>query len=564
MKKFSLKYQLILPFVFLVLLVPATVGWMLFDAGATAINTLTRRVLTDVAHRINEATEQHLTAAIHLLNAFAPESEAQPFSSNLGWLENRIWSISSIYSQAGNFTYFGGEDGRFVGVYRINSYLTELYLREPGVKRRTVYAVSHPGDRATVLRTDGFDPRTRPWYALAAHQESHVWSPVYADFTSRKPTITVAKAIRKAEGSVAGVVAVDVELKALSDFLEGLTISKNGMAFVMDGAGYMVASSGNEATFVLRDGKPQRLRADEMKSPYIKMVWEQVAEWKKNPARSQEPLSFAVESNPDTLEVTASALGEKHGLDWVTVVAAPRSDFMGGVTRSFNNSIGFAVACIGLALLLGMGIINRVLRDIFALNAAAQKIGLGEPVQDLDINRRDEIGQLARTFNEMEHNLRTDRLTGAYNREFLLTRLRFLRQQSSQFSPHAAFALLFIDMDNFKPINDRFGHDAGDQVLREAAGRLKAATRASDIVVRYGGDEFVVLLNDVCTYEQVAVAINKIRASVEQPVMLGQDEIATSISVGWAIFPDDGDDAEVLLKTADARMFNVKKTTRRR
>ncbi|MBS1187425.1 MAG: diguanylate cyclase [Burkholderiaceae bacterium] len=565
MQKFSLRYQLVLPFVFLVLLVPATVGWMLFDAGSKAVNSLTRRVLTDVALRINEATSQHLDAAMNVLNNFAPEpglkAAGQSFSNDLSWLEHRVWAISGLYPQAGNYTYFGGADGRFIGLYRVNSYINELYLREPNASKRTIYAVSGPGGRTAVLRSDDYDPRARPWYAPAAEQTAPVWSSVYSDFTSKKPTLTVAKSIRRADGVVAGVVAVDVELKALTDFLDGLTISKNGFAFVMDGSGQMVASSNNEELHEQQGGLSKRFLASEMKSPLIKSAAESVMAWKAQAGKGgQEPFSTTLETAVGLVEVAASPLGEKHGLDWVTVVVAPRADFLGGVTRSFNASINFAVVCIGLALLIGMLIINRVLRDIHALNTAVQKIGIGEPVRDLDIHRRDEIGQLARSFNEMEHNLRTDRLTGVYNREFLFTRLRLLRQLAGESAQPPAFALLFIDLDDFKPVNDRFGHGAGDRVLQAVSERLKAATRSSDIVVRYGGDEFVVLLGDVSTYAQVAVAIDNIRASVEQTIALEQGEIGASISIGWAIFPEDGNDAETLLKTADERMFGAKKS----
>ncbi|MEA5097856.1 MAG: diguanylate cyclase [Burkholderiaceae bacterium] len=563
MRKFSLKYQLVFPFVLLVLLVPLTVGWMLFEAGSTAVNTLTRRVLTDVALRIGTVTDQHLNAALSTLDALEPEARAQTTKRvapiDLALMEKRIWSVSRFYPEAGNYTYFGGTDGRFVGVYRVNGYLTELYWRPSGTAMRQVYSVSRPGERATILRTDAFDPRARPWYAPAVRQNAPVWSSVYNDFTSGKPTITVSRAVRQA-GTPVGVVAVDVELKALHDYLGSLAVSKNGVAYVIDRNGKMVACSGSEMPFVSRDRQEERLRADEMKSPVIRASWSKVLEWRNGtPAGSSEPLMMTLESRFGEVEVAAAIVGEKQGLDWVAVVAAPRADFLSGVTSSFVSSAVVAAVCIMLALALGMVIINRVVRDIYLLNSAAQKIGIGEPVKDLDIHRQDEIGQLARTFNEMEHNLRTDRLTGAYNREFLFTRIRFLREKWQPSSDQAAFALLFIDLDKFKQINDQFGHNAGDRTLITLVDRLKAATRGTDTVVRYGGDEFVVLLADVGNIEQVDAAMEKIRAVAEQPIAFEQEKITIGISVGWALFPQDGNDVETLLNTADARMFEAKK-----
>ena len=562
MRKFSLKYQLVLPFVFLVLLVPLTVGWMLYQAGATAVNTLTSRVRTDVALRISAATERHLNAALYVLDTIVPQDEANSagayLPSDLGWMEKRIWSASRLYPEAGNYTYFGGADGRFVGVYRVNSYLTELYLRPHGDAPRRVYAAARAGDRATFLRSDQFDPRQRPWYAPAVQQRAPVWSSVYNDFTSNKPTVTVSRAVRHG-GNLAGVIAVDVELKALADFLASLTISRNGLAFVVDRAGNMIASSGSEEPFVLRNGQQERLRADEMKSPMIRAAWAKVLDWRRGASSGvKEPLTLTQESESGKVELAASILGERQGLDWVAVVVAPRSDFLSGVTSSFVSSVGIAGVFILLALAFGVVIINRVLGDIYLLNHAAQKIGIGEPVQELDIHRQDEIGQLARTFNEMEHNLRTDRLTGAYNREFLFTRLRFLREKLN--SPaHPSYALLFMDLDNFKQVNDRLGHAAGDHVLITMAERLKAATRGTDIVVRYGGDEFIVLLSDVSHIDQIEAATEKICASAAQPIDFEQETIQSGLSVGWARFPEDGEEVETLLKIADQRMFEAKK-----
>ncbi|MFC6519509.1 diguanylate cyclase [Undibacterium arcticum] len=205
------------------------------------------------------------------------------------------------------------------------------------------------------------------------------------------------------------------------------------------------------------------------------------------------------------------------------------------------------------------------MRDIRKLTNAAKKIGNGEPVLRLRINREDEIGQLARTFNEMEHNLRIDKLTAVFNRESLLAQIRFLKRRPNQ-GPleKTQFALLFIDLDEFKGINDHYGHDAGDQFLITVAARLKTAVRTTDVVGRYGGDEFVVLLKDVGAVSDVTAAEEKIRSIVEAPMTLQKHSVNVGVSIGWAMFPQDGRDADALMKVADSRMFDSKKDARRR
>ena len=564
MRKYSLRYQLVLPFVLLMLLVPTGIGWMLYASGTAAVNSLARRVLHDVVRQINVSTEQHLTAALNALNSFAPEmphAGNSVFSTDMATLEDRVWKTSAQATYPGSYIYFGGKDGRFIGLYRINSYLMEMYKRPPGAAKRSIYAIKHAGDRPTLLRTDDYDPHSRPWYKSATQHDRPVWSPVYNDFTSSKPTITVAKPIRNASNGFLGVAASDVELHSLTERLMSLAISQNGIAFMMDSKGFIIASSEQEPAISRRASNSSLRHASEMESPLIRASHDAILAWRKDARHSADTLEQEIDTEHGMLNMAASTVGHSQGVDWITAVVAPRSDFIADMTRSFNRSLLISGFCVLVSLVLGMVFLNRVLRDIYALNHAAQKIGLGENSPPLKINRDDELGQLARSFNEMEHNLRTDKLTGVFNRAFMVNRVRSMVEQSS--NPLAArqqFALLFIDLDDFKSINDQFGHATGDAVLIEIASRLKMATRASDSVVRYGGDEFVVLLNDVTSEEAIAATEEKILALVEAPIAVDHGEILPGISIGWALFPKDGDNAEKLLKVADGRMFAKKKT----
>jgi len=564
MNNSSLRRQLVLPYVLLVVFVSATIAWVSYQAGKDAVTALSQRVLTDMVNRIGGATEEHLARALTVLNAVDPDIATLPkpqlFSDDPASLESRLWVASGLFMDLNNYVYFGGADGRFVGVNRINKDFVELYLREAGEPRRKVYAVAEPGDRSRVLRTDEYDPRLRPWYGVAATQTGPVWSPVYNDFTTKEPTITLAKAVYRPDGALAGVAATDVTLKVLTDFLRTLKVSENGVAFVMDADGFVVATTGSELPFKMVNGTPERMRVDEMQTPLIREASALVLEWKKGGATSVMPVSLEFAAASGALDIAANRLGSQYGVDWTTVVVVPRSDFMAGVTRSFIQGMGIATLCVIVALVLGLSILNRVLRDIRVLTDAAKKIGDGEPLPSLDIRRRDEIGQLALRFSEMEHNLRIDKLTAVFNRASLIAQIGFLRRQLEQKSgERPSFALLFIDLDHFKKINDHYGHGAGDRVLVTVASRLKESVRVTDVVARYGGDEFVVLLKGVAQADDVIVTEEKIRRIVEEPVQLDHGIARVGVSIGWALFPEDGEDVDALLKIADKRMFDTKR-----
>jgi diguanylate cyclase len=562
MNNSSLRRQLVLPYVLLVLFVSAAIAWVSYQAGEEAVGTLSRRVLTDMAGRIGGTTEQHLAGAMAALNAVAPDPAMLPrpqgFTTHS--LEERLWIASGLYMDVSNYVYFGGADGSFIGVNRVSKDFVELYLREPGASARNVYSVHAPGDRSRILRSDDFDPRRRTWYGVAANKAGPVWSPVYNDFTSREPTITLARAAFGPDRSLVGVIATDVTLKVLTDVLRSTKVSANGVAFVMDGEGYVIATSGDELPFRTVDATPVRLRVDEMESPLIREAYVRVQAWKKSSPDASEPLSLEFATDFGALDIAASRTGRSFGLDWTTVVVVPRSDFMRGVTSSFVQGMGIAALCVMIALILGLSILNRVLRDIRMLTDAAKKIGDGEPLPSLDIRRRDEIGQLALSFSEMEYNLRIDKLTAVFNRASLIAQIASLRRQLEQKSGEQPnFALLFIDLDHFKKINDQYGHGAGDRVLVAVAGRLKDSVRITDVVARYGGDEFVVLLKGVTDVDDVIAMEEKIRRIVEQPVQLDHGKASVGVSIGWALFPEDGEDVDALLKIADKRMFDTKR-----
>lgn len=151
-----------------------------------------------------------------------------------------------------------------------------------------------------------------------------------------------------------------------------------------------------------------------------------------------------------------------------------------------------------------------------------------------------------------------DSLTGLPNRALLYDRIEQLLKQPEQ--SENRFALLFFDLDNFKPVNDQHGHLIGDKLLQEVAHRLSNSIRGIDMVTRLGGDEFIVLLENVSD-KQVVIAIReKIIASVCRPCNIDGNDVNLSVSVGTSVYPEDGLDAESLLHHADIAMYGMKES----
>jgi diguanylate cyclase (GGDEF)-like protein len=150
----------------------------------------------------------------------------------------------------------------------------------------------------------------------------------------------------------------------------------------------------------------------------------------------------------------------------------------------------------------------------------------------------------------------TDPLTGLPNRILVNDRLQQAITKAAR--DESQFALMIVDLDNFKPINDNHGHEAGDKVLQETARRMVGCVRESDTVARIGGDEFMVLLPVVESRQDAETVARKICEALEQPYKVGEISIYTSSSVGIALFPLHGEDAQALFQHADRAMYRAK------
>ncbi|MGJ9418169.1 EAL domain-containing protein [Massilia sp. CMS3.1] len=185
-----------------------------------------------------------------------------------------------------------------------------------------------------------------------------------------------------------------------------------------------------------------------------------------------------------------------------------------------------------------------------------------DPVSNIDGEVTHFVGVIsditeARHYERRLHHLaHHDPLTGLANRTLLQDELKF----SIDFAVRNKVlgALAFLDLDNFKHINDNFGHEAGDVVLREVASRLKASVRDNDTVARVGGDEFVLVINNQPGDDQLADLIERIRLRVSSPIAVGGREILPSTSIGVARFPHDGESVDRVMRAADAAMYHAK------
>lgn len=241
-----------------------------------------------------------------------------------------------------------------------------------------------------------------------------------------------------------------------------------------------------------------------------------------------------------------------------------------------ENEINLLIRKIALILCLGSGIASLfaillaeyIARPIRHLSRAAEELGRGHfNIKKMETQYNGEIGELARSFYQMADKLEAevchDALTGLFTRNVFQTRLTEECARSQRHN--TSLAVLMLDVDHFKQVNDTHGHGIGDEVLRHIAATLSGQTRSSDCPARYGGEEFVVLLPDTSPSAALHVA-EKIRSKVEADCfrLPGNGTIPLTVSIGVALFPEDtGDYAWLwLVELADQAMYEAKKSGR--
>jgi diguanylate cyclase (GGDEF)-like protein len=256
-----------------------------------------------------------------------------------------------------------------------------------------------------------------------------------------------------------------------------------------------------------------------------------------------------------------------------------------GELLASSRELGIVVAAITLfSILVTMSLLFMVVRrqlisPIHVLTRAAREIGRGNLAVPIHRQSRDELGELFSVFSDMRDHLQSsheqvsylayhDSITGLPNRLMFREYLQDVLRDAER-SGHD-MALLFLDLDNFKRVNDTLGHQAGDELLQEISGRLSACVRGGDfvaqpsqdsapeLVARLGGDEFIVLLPGIDNPQVPALVARRILDALAIPVVIQGQEVHVSGSIGITLFPQDGRDAAALVKHADIAMYHAK------
>ncbi|KPA94225.1 diguanylate cyclase domain-containing protein [Pseudomonas asplenii] len=292
---------------------------------------------------------------------------------------------------------------------------------------------------------------------------------------------------------------------------------------------------------------------------------------------SNKPPRWAVQRWPDGQEYLtglASSIGHEAyaGLGWTVVTRQTLDEAYAPAKELQRDILVWGVALAAIVALIGWLLATWFTRPLKAIANAADRLSIGETMEIPELKGTREIAQLSQSIRHLVDSLSNhqtalgvmeslahhDALTGLPNRAALEKYLPRAQQRSQ--SQNNCLALLYLDLDGFKPINDQFGHAGGDELLREVARRLRTCLREGDMVARLGGDEFLMVLqvprNDALN--QARAIANRVLASLAHSIMLHQVAAQIGCSIGGAVWPLDDPDLSDVLGLADKALYRAK------
>ncbi len=403
-----LRKVLIIPFVLQIVGTVGLVGYLSFKNGQQAVNDLVNQLMNQVSDRVDQHLDSYLTV---------PQQTNQTIVNALqmGLLNpNDFRSIGQFFwkqLQIHQFSYinYGLKTGRYVSAGYLEGDKKASISETAADGKNYNYATDSQGNRTRLIKVfNDYDHRREAWYLNPIKAGKPVWSQIYLwDSTPEYISIAASYPIKNQNNQIVGALGIDLLLSNISHFLRAINISQSARIFIVERDGLVVASSSLEQPFRLLGSKAKRLNvmqsSDELIRGTANYLQYKFGSFKD--IKISQQLDFNLSGKRQFVRVFPWQ--DKYGLDWLVVVAVPESDFMAQINANTQTTIWLCIAALFLSLQIGILTARWVTNPILSLNSAAKQITAGKLNQTVENQRRDEVGELAESFNRMAAQLQT-------------------------------------------------------------------------------------------------------------------------------------------------------------
>ncbi|QLE44161.1 response regulator [Nostoc sp. C052] len=468
--KMPLRYVLIVPFILQICGAVGLVGYLSYQNGQKAVNELATQLENEICDRIEQHLDSYLTTPkqINQINLDAVELGLLNLSdfkttSNYFWKQMQVFNVG--------YNSFANPKGEFIGVERLDNgkLLINEVSQKNGIGKLYIYPTDNQGNRRHLQQVKNYDPRLEAWYADPVKIGKRVWSQIY-QWEDKPEILSISSSypIYDKNRKFVGVISVDLLLSQIGKFLANLKIKESGKTFILERSGYMVASSTSEPPYTIINGKGKRLSALNSQNYLIRLTTQSLI-------KHFGSLKFVV--NKQQLSFTADGMRyfvqvknwkDELGLDWLIVAVIPEGEFMEEINANTRITILLCIVAFLVATRIGILTARWVIKPILQLNASAKKIAQGEWEQTPEIQRSDELGELAKSFETMAKQLQASfSALSAKNAEMQVLNEALSHSQSrlTQFLEAMPVGVFIIDAEG----EPYYINQIGQQILGQGA-----------------------------------------------------------------------------------------------
>jgi len=401
----SLQTILTYPFVFLIMATVVLTGTFLFYQSGKAIDLMAEQLMDKITDQIQDHIMIFLDRAhlVNEINANAIEAE-QIDPKKITMMEVHFWNQVRSFEYI-SYSYLGSAEGGFWGARRLADGKLQVIATKTLTGGEISYFNTDDRGRPTKVSSTlpSYDHKTRPWYKAAIQKGKPTWSPVFVDAGGEGLTITAVKPLYDVAGKTKGVLGSSFIFSHINQFLRSLKIGKSGQTFIMERSGMLVATSTSDPTST---ANKERITARESENPQIRHASRLISERFGDLSGIDREQRLSIDIKGERYFIYLTPFSDGRGIDWLISVIVPENDFMSSIKESHRNTILLSLIALILTIMAGFMISRRITQPILKLNSAARSLAAGEWSEIIEIDRQDEIGELAKSFNLMAHQLR--------------------------------------------------------------------------------------------------------------------------------------------------------------
>lgn len=531
-----LRTALLLPFVSVFALTLFTIVLFQQSSNEAMLRDISQKRLTALTHAVDlelaDFLKQPFKASYVISHTLGFSDFYQPH--DMSQIQAYLFDgVNDLYQEIDHVDVigFGSEVGDFVGYRKEPNQGQTLMLQDQRTDHNLlIYRGKSVSDdvRSTI---EGYDPRTRPWYAPVAESKLPMWSSIYANVDERKDVTLSALSPVFVQDQFSGVVVVDIKIDTFNAFLAEQQALTDAIIYIFDRDQRLVAHSLDLSIYANDD----RARLTDSLNPIVQASGRHLSDSSHDLARA--PLAFEMSLEQARYFHRISPFVDPYGIEWYIGVAISENALLGLLTETQRNSLLVAIVAGLMGVGLGFYILHQVVLPIIWTAGAANNLAKGDwncPLPKPGVIR--ETNVLLHSFQEMATHLRAsfrtlrnqilyDNLTKIHSRNGFI-------EQSEKLNPMLG-CLMIIGLDKFRDINDSLGYYHGDQILKIVTARLKSLfDRPNCYLARVGGDEFAVYLHCECSEDINILYANRILQAFASPINVDGETTLIHASVG--------------------------------